>query len=67
MTVSQKIKTLDNKIEQNRAQYDLVRQTANICPCHQEMLVNINFYQVKMFYQKKRLVEKAAIIRRFKY
>ena len=28
MTVSEKIKTIDNKIEQNKAQYNLDRQTA---------------------------------------
>ena len=30
MNVSEKIKTTDNKIEQNKAQYDLDRQSANI-------------------------------------
>ena len=30
MTVSEKIKTIDNKIEQNKSQYKLDRQTAKI-------------------------------------
>ena len=30
MTISEKIKTIDNKIKQNKAQYDLNRQTAKI-------------------------------------
>ena len=30
ITVSEKIKIIDNKIEQNKAQYDLNRQTAKI-------------------------------------
>ena len=30
MTVSEKIKTIDNKIQQHKAQYDLDRQTAKI-------------------------------------
>ena len=30
MTVSEKIKTIDNKIKQNKARYDLDRQTAKI-------------------------------------
>ena len=30
MTVSEKIKTIDNKIEQKNAQYDLYRETAKI-------------------------------------
>ena len=48
MTLSEKIKTIDNKIEQNKAQYNLGRQTAEIS----EMLVNMNFWHVKMFQQK---------------
>ena len=30
MTVSEEIKTINNKIEQNKAQYDLDRKTAKI-------------------------------------
>ena len=30
MTITVKIKTINNKIEQNKAQYDLDRQTAKI-------------------------------------
>ena len=30
MTINEKIKTISNKIEQNKAQYDLGRQTAKI-------------------------------------
>ena len=30
MIISEKIKTTNNKIEQNKAQYNLVRKTANI-------------------------------------
>ena len=30
MTVGEKIKTIDSKIEQNKLQYDLDRQTAKI-------------------------------------
>ena len=30
MTVSEKIKTIDNKIEQNKAKYNFDRQTTNI-------------------------------------
>ena len=43
MSISEKIKTTDNKIEQNKAQYDLDKQTAKIMLYHQEMLVNMNF------------------------
>ena len=41
MTVNEKIKTLDNKIEQNKAQYNLNIQTAKLY--HQEVLINMNF------------------------
>ena len=37
MTVSEKIKTVEKEIEQNKTQDDLDRQAA------QEMLVNMNF------------------------
>ena len=30
MTTSEKIKTINNKVEQNKAQYDLDRETAKI-------------------------------------
>ena len=30
MSISEKIKTIDNKIEENKAQYNWDRQTANI-------------------------------------
>ena len=55
MFVKEKIKTFDNKIEQNQAQYDLDRQTLRFLLYHQEALVNINFRQIKKFYQKKLL------------
>ena len=43
MTVSKKIKTINDKIEQNNAQYDLGRQTAKFLLYLQEMLANMNF------------------------
>ena len=47
MNVGEKIKTIDNKIVQNKGQYNLDRQTAKISALsfqqYQEMLVNINF------------------------
>ena len=58
MSISEKTKTIDNKIEQNKAQYDLDRQTAKISAYHQEMLVNMNFELAKMFYLKKTCYKK---------
>ena len=43
MSISEKIKTIDSKIEQNKAQYNLDRKLQKILLCHQEMLVNTNF------------------------
>ena len=43
MSVSEKNKTIDSKIQQNKVQYNLDKQTANIQLYHQEMLVNMNF------------------------
>ena len=42
MTVSGKIKTIDNKIEQNKAHYSLDRQTAKISALSSGILVNMN-------------------------
>ena len=49
MTVSKKIKTIDNKIEQNKAQYNLDRQTAKISVLSSGN-VNMNFWLGKMLY-----------------
>ena len=43
MSISEKIKTIDNKIEQNKAQYNLDRQTAKILGLSSGNMVNINF------------------------
>ena len=44
MSISEKTKTIDNnKIEQNKAQYNLDRQKAKISALYQEMLVNMSF------------------------
>ena len=49
MSITDKIKTIDIKIEQSKAQYNFDGQTAKIRFYHQEMLVNMNFWLVKMF------------------
>ena len=41
MSISQKIKAINNKMKQNKAQYDLDRQTAKISK--QKTLVNMDF------------------------
>ena len=61
MTVSEKIKTLNNNIEQNKAQYDLDRQTAKNFAFS---LGNVSKYE---FLPEIDLLEKAATLKRFKY
>ena len=48
MTISEKI-TINHKIQQSKAQYDLHRQTAKISNYPQEMLLIPKFWQAKMF------------------
>ena len=43
MSVREKIKAIDNKIEKNKAQYNLVTQAAKFPLYHQEMLANMTF------------------------
>ena len=43
MSISEKVKTIYNKIEQNKAQYNLDRQTAKISAVSSENLVSMNF------------------------
>ena len=43
MTVSEKIKAIHNKIEKNKAQYNLDRKLLGFLLYRQEMLVNVNF------------------------
>ena len=65
MTGSQKIKTIDSKIEQNKAKYDLDRQTAKI-PALSSGNVTINeFLAGKDILPEKDLLEKAATMKWF--
>ena len=43
MAVNEKIKIIVRKIQRNKDQYNLDKQTTNIQLHHQEMLVNMNF------------------------
>ena len=43
MIISEKIKAISNKIEQNKAQYNLDRKLLRFLLYNQEMLVNMNF------------------------
>ena len=53
MSISEKIKAINNKIELNKDQYNLNRPTAKISASSSGMLVSMNLWLVKMFYQEK--------------
>ena len=52
MSISEKSKTSDNKIEQNKAQYDLDRHNAKISALSSD-ISKYEFLTGKMFYQKR--------------
>ena len=67
MTVSEKIRIIDNKIEQRKAQYDLDRQTAKISALSSGNVDKYEFLTGKDVLQEKVLLEKAAAIKKFEY
>ena len=67
MTLSTKIKTIDNKIEQNKAQYDLDRQTAKISAVSLGNVSKYTFLRSKAFLLQKNLLEKTATMKSFEY
>ena len=62
ITVSEIIKTIDNKIDQHKAQYNLDWQTAMI-----SVLSSGNIGKYKFLTGKDVLPEKAVTIKRFEY
>ena len=59
MTVSEKIKIIDNKMEQNKAQYDLDTQIARILASSSGNLEKYQFLTGKNVLLEKDLLEKA--------
>ena len=66
MTVSEKIKTIDIKNEQNKAQYNLDRQAPKISALSSRNVSKYEF-STRDVLPMKRLLQKAATIKRFKY
>ena len=62
-----KIKTINNKIEQNKAQYNLDIQTAKISALSSGNVSKREFLTGKEGLSKKDLLKKAAAIKRFEY
>ena len=67
MTVTEKIKTIDNKIEQNKDQYDLDRQTAENSTLSSGNVSKYEFLTGKDVLPKKDLLGKVATMKRFGY
>ena len=65
MTVSEKIKTTDDKIEQSKAQYNSDTQTANISALSLENGSRYGFLTSEDVLLEKELSEKAATVKRF--
>ena len=63
MTITEKIKTIDNKIKQDKSQYNLDRQTANISAL---TLGNVSKHELlidKYILPEKELLQKAVTIK----
>ena len=65
MSISEKSKTIDNKIEQNKDQYKLDRQTAKISALSSGNVIKYEFVTDKDVLSEKDLLEKAATMKRF--
>ena len=64
MTITEKIKTINNKVEQNKSQCNLDRQTAKISALSSG---NVSRNELLNVLLEKDLLEKAAKIKRFEY
>ena len=62
-----KIKRIDNKVKQNKAKYDLDRQTAKIFALSSGTVRKYEFLTDKGVLLEKDLLEKAATMKKFEY
>ena len=67
MSTNEKIKTFKNKIEQNKAQYSLDRQTAKISVLSSWNVNKYEFFTGKDILCQMDLLEKLASLKRFEY
>ena len=65
MSIKEKIKANNNKIDQKKAQYSLDRQTANISALSSGNVSKYEFLTQKDILPEKDLLEKAATLKRF--
>ena len=67
MSISEKIKAINKNIGQNKAQYDLDRQTAKISALSLGNVSKYEFLTRKYVLPEKDLLEKAASLKIFEY
>ena len=67
MSISEKIKAIDNKIEKNKAQYNLVTQAAKIFALSSGNVSQYDFLTRKDVLSSKNLLQKAEAMERFEY
>ena len=67
MSIGEKTKATNNKIEQNKAQYDLDRQTAKTSALSSGNVSKYDFLTGKDVLPEKSLLEKSAKMKRFEY
>ena len=67
MSISEKIKTINNKIEQSKAYCNLDRQTAKISAMSLGNVSRYWFLTSKYALAEKDLLEKAATMKKFEY
>ena len=65
MSMSEKIKTINNKTKQNKAQYNLDRQTVKIFALSSGNVSKYEFLTGKGVLPEKDLLEKATTMKRF--
>ena len=65
VTVNEKIETIDNKIKQNKAEYNLDRQTAKISPLSSGNVSKYQFLTGKDVLPEKGLLEEAVTMKGF--
>ena len=67
MTITETIKTIDNKIEENKAEGNLDRRTANIFALLSGNVSKYEFLTGKYIWPENGLLEKAATVERFEH
>ena len=67
MSINEKIKSINNNIGQNKVQYNLGRQTAKISALSSGNVSKYKYLTGKDVLPEKKLLKKAATIKRFEY